>query len=87
LREQSGEGSQVLDCDFHRNRFGQAFAALNAFASSRMKRDKGKPQADAAKYHNSSQARSIRVVARLGLKRRRPIDESLRLAKSCDKLG
>jgi hypothetical protein len=76
-----------LGCDFYRKHFGQAFAVLNAFASSRGKRHKGKPQADAAKYHNSSQARSVRVVARLGLKRRRPIDESLALAKSCDKLG
>jgi hypothetical protein len=61
LREQIGERSQVLD---YRN------AALNAFISVGGKRYKGKPQADAAKYHYRSQARLVRVVSRLGLKRR-----------------
>jgi hypothetical protein len=69
LREQTGERSQVLD---YRN------AVLNAFATSG-KRHKGKPQADAAKYHYPSQARSVRMGLRLGLKRR----ESRALAKSC----
>jgi hypothetical protein len=79
LREESSEDSQVLSCDFHRNHFSPAFAMLNAFTSGSRQRHKGKAQANAAKYQFRSQAKSVRVVSRLGVKRK----GSRTLARSC----